>query len=83
MPKVFVNDLWPGTEETSISPLSNLTNLDYLYLFENQIADRSPLVQNTGINQGDVVDLYENLLSGTSLNTYIPQLEARGVNVYY
>jgi len=32
---------------------------------------------------GDIVDLSNNPLSTTSVNVYIPQLEARGVIVEY
>jgi len=40
-------------------------------------------VSNPGLSEGDEVDLSSNPLSDTSINTYIPQLEARGVNVGY
>jgi Leucine-rich repeat (LRR) protein len=52
-------------------------------LHNNQISDISPLVDNEGISEGDTVDLDENPLSSDSINIYIPQLEARGVNVDY
>jgi murein DD-endopeptidase MepM/ murein hydrolase activator NlpD len=45
-----------------ISPLSNLTNLQVLDINDNQISDISPLVSNTGLGQGDVVYLKNNLL---------------------
>ena len=66
-----------------ISTLSALTNLYYLYLGANQIIDIYPLIQNSGIDNGDEVFLTDNPLSETSINTYIPQLEARGVDVSY
>jgi len=54
-----------------------------LILSGNQINDVSTLVQNTGLGEGDMIDLRGNPLGADSLNTYIPQLEARGVNVLY
>ena len=47
----------------------------------NQIIDIYPLIQNSGIDNGDIVDLSHNPLNETTINTYIPQLESRGVNV--
>jgi len=74
--------LW-NNQISDISPVSNLTSLIGLALGDNQISDISPLVDNSGLGGGDEVDLRSNPLSATSLNTYIPQLEARGVIVYY
>jgi len=49
----------------------------------NSISDISPLVENSGLSEGDTVDLGDNPLSATSINVYIPQLEERGVDVRY
>ncbi|HEY86951.1 MAG TPA: leucine-rich repeat domain-containing protein [Dehalococcoidia bacterium] len=68
---------------SNLSPLSGLTSLWYLQLSSNQISDVSPLVANAGLSAGDTVSLLQNPLSPDSLNTYIPQLEARLVNVLY
>jgi len=68
---------------SDISPLANLTNLTWLNLSVNQIYDISPLVDNPGLGEGDRVFLGNNPLSSDSINIYIPQLEARGVAVYY
>jgi len=67
---------------SDISALSDLTDLVNLRLEYNQISDIYPLVQNSGIDNGDEVNLENNPLSSTSINTYIPQLENRGVTVY-
>ena len=76
--------LWLGYNQISdISPLANFTNPTRLYLYNNQIMDISPLVQNEGIDAGDIVRLADNPLSDDSINIYIPQLEARGVDVSY
>jgi len=40
-------------------------------------------VDNTDLGQGDTVYLMDNPLSEESVNVYIPELEARGVTVYY
>jgi len=66
-----------------ISALSGLTNLKIVYLYNNWISDIVALIQNSGIDNGDYVFLSNNPLSDTSINTYIPQLQARGVNVSY
>ncbi len=67
----------------NIDALGNLTSLIWLDLCANQISDIFPLVQNNGLGEGDTVDLEENPLSSTSINEYIPQLEQRGVNVWW
>jgi internalin A len=68
---------------SDISPLAELANLTALLLYTNQIGDISALVENAWLSEGDAVDLYDNLLSPYSINIYIPELEARGVTVYY
>jgi hypothetical protein len=66
-----------------ISLLSDLTSLTQLQLHKNQIADIEPLVNNSGLGQGDSVDLRDNPLDAMSKDTYIPQLAANGVNVQF
>jgi Leucine-rich repeat (LRR) protein len=66
---------------SDVSPLANLTNLTDLCLSSNQISDILPLVENEGLGTGDSVNLQVNPLSSDSINTYIPQLKARGVIV--
>ena len=68
---------------SDISPLESLTCLSELALQLNQISDIYPLVQNAGLSTGDVVRLVGNPLNSDSINIYIPELEARGVTVYY
>ena len=69
------------TSASDISSLADLTNLQKLYLNDNNISDISSLVENSGLSAGDTVNLGGNPLNTTSMNDYIPQLEARGVNV--
>ena len=66
-----------------ISPLADLTNLEHLYLGDNNISDISALVENSGLSDGDTVNLGGDPLNATSINDYIPQLEERGVIVIY
>ena len=68
---------------SDISALSKLTNLTHLNLSDNRISDFSPLVVNTGFGSGDEVDVRNNPLSSESLNTHIPALQSRGVNVQF
>ena len=65
-----------------ISPLKNLVNLSRINMHDNDIVDIKTLVDNTGIGDGDEIWLENNPLSDLSKNTYIPQLEARGVTVH-
>ena len=74
-------NLW-GNNISDISPLADLTGLWYLVLWGNNISDISALVDNAGLSDGDIVSLQDNPSSTTSVNVYIPQLEARGVTVY-
>jgi internalin A len=67
----------------NISPLSNLVLLRNLQLDSNQVSNIQPLVNNPGISYGDVVYLRGNPLDSLSINIYIPELEARGVSVYF
>ena len=68
---------------SDISALSGLTNLTNLYITDNSISDIAPLVTNTGLGSGDEVDVRNNPLSATSLNTHIPALQGRGVAVQF
>ncbi len=72
-----------GNQISDISALQNLTSLFSLIINRNQISDIYPLVENTGLEQGDSVDLELNPLSTQSVYDYIPQLQARGVTVSY
>ena len=60
-----------------------LTNLTHLNLDNNCLSDLSPLVANTGFGNGTEVDVRKNPLSAESLNTHIPVLQSRGVDVQF
>ena len=66
---------------SNVTPISNLINLIDLDLASNSISDLAPLVANTGLGEGDEVDVSNNPLSATSINIHIPTLESRGVEV--
>ena len=68
---------------SDISPLARLTNLTQLGLDNNFISDISTLVANTGLGNGDEVNVQGNPLSPLSLNSYIPILQSRGVTVEF
>ena len=74
----------PSNNISDISALSGLTNLIRLWLSSNNISDLSPLVVNTGLEgSGNLVDVRNNPLSATSINTHIPILQDRGVEVRF
>ena len=78
----FVEEQRINTNSISdISPLAALTDLTSLRLDNNSISDLSPLVENTGLGNGDKVDVRENFLNAQSINTHIPALQSRGVTV--
>jgi Leucine-rich repeat (LRR) protein len=68
---------------SDIAAVAGLTNLHRLFLDYNQISDLQRLVDNHGIGSGDYVYVDCNPLNRASFNTYIPALQARGVNVSY
>ena len=73
-----------GSNDISdISALSSWMSLDYLFFYNNNITDLSPLVANRGLGRGDRVDVRNNPLSATSINTHIPALRSRGVDVQF
>ena len=65
----------------SLEGLEYCTNLAFLNLSSNQIADISPLVANAGLASGDEVHLSNNPLSYEAVQLQISALEVRGVSV--
>ena len=63
---------------SDISPLASLTNLTTLDLWNNQISDISPLASLNNLTE---LNLRLNPLNEVSIEVYIPQLEAQGVDV--
>lgn len=66
-----------------ISPLENMEKLYRLRLSNNNISDISPLVNNSGLGEGDLLDITNNPLNEQAYNEHIPALIARGVDIYY
>jgi len=66
---------------SDLSALSGLPNIKYLDLRYNQISNILPLVNNSGIDSGDVVNIANNPLSTQSIEEYVPMLESRFVIV--
>ena len=73
----------PRNHITDLSSLSSLTNLKTLWLNHNSISDLSPLVANTGLGDGDEVNVKGNPLSYQSIYTHIPILRSRGITVEF
>ena len=79
-----LQELWIWDNQVAdVSPLVHLTNLQRLELNENQINNIDPLVANTGLGNGDLVNLSNNPLSAQARTEQIPVLQARGVDVRY
>lgn len=75
-----------GNEIIDISALSGLVNIWLLDLSNNQIADITSIVNNEGIDRGDIVVLHENPLgrqSGSQDAADVEVLQHRGVNVLF
>lgn len=71
-----------GNNISDISSLTGLTDLIHLDLSVNQITDIQPLVENSGLGEGDEIWLINNPLSEYSIDSLIPKLEERGVTVH-
>ena len=74
-------DIW-GNQISNLSPLARLRNLHFLNLSGNQISDISPLVTLADYRL-ELVYLTENPLNLEAYDTYIPELLAAGIVVYY
>ncbi len=68
---------------SNISPVAGLSRLEKITLSHCLISDISPLLENTGLGQGSIVDVRRNPLSYVSLHTHIPELQSRGVTVHF
>ena len=66
---------------SDISAVSGLTKLNLLHLRKNNISDLSPLISNAGLGRRDTINVDENPLNAVSLNTHIPTLQSRGIDV--
>lgn len=77
-----LRELWLGSNRISrLAPLVGLESVIYLQLGHNNISDLAPLVANQGLDDGDVLEVIYNPLNVVSMETHIPALMARGVEV--
>ena len=80
----MIERLYLGQNNISdISVIGQLLDMHVLDLHTNSISDITPLVTNYGLAASDTVYLQNNPLSVRSVDTLIPQLEARGLTVYH
>ena len=70
-----------GNTIEEIDALADMTHLTQLELQDNQISDILPLVENPGMDSGDIVYLLNNPLNAVSCTVYVPELKSRGVGV--
>ncbi len=72
---------------SDVSPLAELTQLTSLVLQSNNISDVSPLVGLINLKQPgylyNALSLSNNPLNYTSINTHIPAMQAKGINVTF
>ena len=68
---------------SNLVPIAGLGLLAELDLTDNAISDIAPLVANDGLGSGDTLTLEGNPLSAKALDTDIPSLEERGVEVAF
>ena len=72
-----------SNEITDVSPLAGLANLRGVYVQDNNIMDLAPLAANKGLDGGDILEVGRNPLNASSIDTHIPALLARGLEVSF
>ena len=70
-------------ELVDVSPLTGLDSLWWLGLWNNRIEDMRPLLDNAGLDAGDIVHVWRNPLNEFSRAQDIPTLEGREVRVIH
>ena len=70
-------------ELVDVSPLTGLDSLWWLGLWNNRIEDMRPLLDNAGLDVGDIVHVWRNPLNEFSRAQDIPTLEGREVRVIH
>ena len=66
---------------SDVTPLADLGQLTGVDLSDNHVADIAPLVGGTALGRGDWINLNGNPLNEESVNSHIPALRERGVDV--
>ena len=77
---------WLGllkNQVSDISALAKLPSINTLVLGDNYISDLLPLVDNPALDEGDDLSVGRNPLNGTSIDSHIPALRDRGVEVSF
>ena len=64
---------------SDLRPLKELMELQHVGLSDNNVSDVSALFGNRGLQN---LYLWNNPLSSTAINTQIPELQAKGIQVY-
>ena len=67
-----------GNSISDISALSGLPQLQWLNLYDNSLSDISAL---SGLTQLTYLNLYGNPLSYASINTHIPAMQTKGIEI--
>jgi len=67
-----------SVNNSTLQIVARLSSLEYLELWNTEITDLSPLLELPNLG---LLDILNTPLSARSVSTYIPQLEANGVNV--
>ena len=68
---------------SDLAPIAGLGLLTELSLNDNAISDLAPLLANDGLGSGDTLALKGNPLSPMAIDTDIPALQERGVEVTF
>ena len=68
---------------SDLAPIAGLGLLTELSLNDNAISDLAPLLANDGLGSGDTLALKGNPLSPRAIDTDIPALQERGVEVTF
>ena len=66
---------------SDIAPLADLIQIRRLLLNGNQILDIAPLLMNKGLNDGDNIDLHDNVLDDESNRIHLSTLRNQGVSI--
>ena len=79
---VKIETLWLGYNRIyDVSPIAGLSNIGWLVLENNLIEDIGPLASGKIFTSWGRLSLMDNPLNKDSINTYIPQLQNKGVEV--
>jgi Leucine-rich repeat (LRR) protein len=72
-----------GNSVEDITPLNMLEHIRYFVLQDNKIYNIKPLADNENLGTNNYINLVGNPLDSISVNVYIPNLRARGIEIHY